>query len=352
LSHSSPEKHTRKYVLFNDTGLASHHGCRAVCGVIHEAMKTRGFRLIGAMRSGSKWRSNRRFLKAAAECDLIIVNGEGTMHSGSVSARSVIDFISEHGRTAKAPIALINTIWERNPEAWYADLNHVQIISARDRSSQRTLTEAGFPARYVPDLSLTAFAPGSPDDRSGGIGWCDSVNKGIAAKLEKLASSRNEPFLPLHARLKHVDHADISILRRKIDALLHRSKLGLKYGAARNIRLFEDAAGFYRSLQTLDLVVSGRFHGTCLALLAGTPFIAIPSNTRKIEQLVADAGLDARRIVSAETFFRDFEEIATQNWDFSAPELANRMLFLQHVRTESERLFNDIAALAKSSTKT
>jgi len=336
-------------VLFNDTGLASHHGCRAVCKVIHEAMKTRGFRLAGAMRAGSKWRSNRRFLNAAAEADLIIVNGEGTMHSGSVSARSVIDFISEYRRTTKAPIAMINTIWERNPVEWCAELNHVQIISARDRSSQRTLTEAGLPARYVPDLSLTAFAPGSPDDRSGGIGWCDSVNKGIAAKLEKLASSRNEPFLPLHARLKHVDHADISLLRRKVDGLLHRSKLGLKYGNGRNVRLFEDAAGFYQSLHTLEVVVSGRFHGTCLALLAGTPFIAIPSNTRKIEQLATDAGLDERRIVNADELFGNFDAIASQDWEFSEAELTNRMRFLECARIDKDRLFDDIVALSETS---
>jgi hypothetical protein len=44
------------------------------------------------------------------------------------------------------------------------------------------------------------------------------------------------------------------------------------------------------------LVVTGLFHMSCLALLARTPFVALPSNTHKIEGLLDDVGLPHRFI--------------------------------------------------------
>lgn len=38
-----------------------------------------------------------------------------------------------------------------------------------------------------------------------------------------------------------------------------------------------------------ELVVTGRFHGVCLAIPARRPFLALASNTHKVEGLLADA---------------------------------------------------------------
>lgn len=43
--------------------------------------------------------------------------------------------------------------------------------------------------------------------------------------------------------------------------------------------------------QQASLVVTGRFHGICLAILAKRPFVAFASNTHKIEGLLKDANL-------------------------------------------------------------
>lgn len=39
-------------------------------------------------------------------------------------------------------------------------------------------------------------------------------------------------------------------------------------------------------LRTARLIVTGRHHGVCLAALAGVPFVALPSNTWKVEGLL------------------------------------------------------------------
>jgi len=41
-------------------------------------------------------------------------------------------------------------------------------------------------------------------------------------------------------------------------------------------------------LKSLDLHITGRFHGACLSILVGTPFFAIKSNSHKIEGLLKD----------------------------------------------------------------
>ncbi len=48
-------------------------------------------------------------------------------------------------------------------------------------------------------------------------------------------------------------------------------------------------------------LVTGRFHQVCMALALGTPFLAVRSNTAKIEALCRDAGLDpTHRMVEPE----------------------------------------------------
>jgi polysaccharide pyruvyl transferase WcaK-like protein len=40
-------------------------------------------------------------------------------------------------------------------------------------------------------------------------------------------------------------------------------------------------------------VVTGRFHMACIAMLLNQPFVAIASNTHKLEGMLDDAGIDA-----------------------------------------------------------
>ncbi len=45
---------------------------------------------------------------------------------------------------------------------------------------------------------------------------------------------------------------------------------------------------FAQGLASLDLLLTGRYHAVCLALATRTPFMAITSNTPKIESLLRD----------------------------------------------------------------
>lgn len=45
------------------------------------------------------------------------------------------------------------------------------------------------------------------------------------------------------------------------------------------------------SIRNSEVIITGRFHGVCLAILLERPFIAVTSNTHKIEGMLVDAML-------------------------------------------------------------
>ena len=59
-------------------------------------------------------------------------------------------------------------------------------------------------------------------------------------------------------------------------------------------------------------IVTGRFHMVCMAMLAGTPFIALPGNTHKIEGMLEDANLSNRHCPSLANGREDV--FAWSNW--------------------------------------
>ena len=53
--------------------------------------------------------------------------------------------------------------------------------------------------------------------------------------------------------------------------------------------MHKSSIGAYISwMKSLDLFVTGRFHGVCLAILLNVPFLAFPSNSHKIEGILND----------------------------------------------------------------
>ena len=84
----------------------------------------------------------------------------------------------------------------------------------------------------------------------------------------------------------------------------------------------------------------------CLSLVTGTPFLAVGSNSWKIEALLSEAGVDADRMLSAE----QLAHLGPDDLDrpFSATELANIAAFLEHAQSSATSLFSQLGDLAKA----
>lgn len=101
--------------------------------------------LIGIFITHIKWQIPR--------CDLVIINGEGTMHHdrpGAIALTKAGPFAHHMG----APVVLINTVWEDNVRANKL-LPCCSLVFARESHSVMAILKSGFYAGIVPDLVLT-----------------------------------------------------------------------------------------------------------------------------------------------------------------------------------------------------
>jgi polysaccharide pyruvyl transferase WcaK-like protein len=100
-------------------------------------------------------------------------------------------------------------------------------------------------------------------------------------------------------------------------------------------------ADYLERLASCEQHLTGRFHAVCLSMLVETPFLAMQSNSSKVERLLSDCGLDASRLVP-----HDARIDLTKGIPFNAGELALIRAFRARAETESRKLFKDIASLA------
>lgn len=205
-----------KIAIVNDTSGFNHFGCDLVMSVYRKQFKARGVDVIGTIPTGADWQQYKHSLMKA---DLIVVNGEGSIHHGN--HRRLIDIAGEF------PSVLVNAVYQDMPEN--DNLGKFEYISVRESFSAKEVD-----AEIVPDLM---FASGI---------------------------ERPEPV---------GDRVVIDSICRSYGISPHNPKLLEIIGRAREM-------------------VTGRFHGACLALLWGMPFSAYPSNTHKTLGMMTDAGCE------------------------------------------------------------
>jgi hypothetical protein len=111
--------------------------------------------------------------------------------------------------------------------------------------------------------------------------------------------------------------------------------------------LFDDAPlepvdNMFRRISSKSLIVTGRFHMLCMAMLARTPFIALPGNTHKIEGMLTDANLSSRYLSSLPAS-RD-EILSWSRW--VGDEATRVEKYLQTARSRVAEMFSIIRQMA------
>jgi polysaccharide pyruvyl transferase WcaK-like protein len=264
--------------------------------------------------------------------DLLIVNGEGTMHHDSEKALSLCRAAAYAAGRGKAT-ALINTVWQANNQL-NDYLAAFHLVAAREPNSQTAIARTGCPARLVPDLVFHSHIPGTP--RGGAptpvaharrTAVIDSVDRGTTLKWAWRALLRGHGLFVMHP---------LNLERLARRPVLTRG-LAWRVGSPPRLigRHFADQLGAY------DRVISGRFHGCCLAMLLGLPVLGLPSNTHKIEGLFHDAGLGNTALITRgrrHEVERRFEHVQACQEEVRQ--------YISTARTRIDQLFNDIAQLA------
>lgn len=225
-----------KALLLNDTS-AEHCGCKLVIDNIIAAAKAHGIDIVGRFTREECKLSSNKFKDAVTNADIVIINGEGTFHRCADAAADLLQ-ISELKFTV-----LINTLWEKMYDAELL-LKKVKFICVRESFSYKEIIKYVDKRKVsiIPDMSF--YCKPAIDT----TGFCDSVMTTLRASL-----SQKSNYFGMHP-----------------------------------VATSPSLVAYLSWMSSLKLFVTGRFHGVCLAALSNTPFLAFPSNSHKIEGLLAD----------------------------------------------------------------
>ncbi len=318
-----------------------------VMRVIEEGLKARGITISATSLVRNDWPRDRAFLAAMQNADLIVINGEGTLHHGSKQGAKLLDVV-DHPARGTTPAALINAVYQDNPTAWNERLAKFDLISTRDSwSAKEVETAIGRKTDFVPDLSLAEGAVSTPETlRRDRLLIGDSVNRAVGRQLLAFADQRDDArYLPILTSIKPPKPHYPLVLRALRQAYidLHAKAFGWRH---RHTLFNRTEAGFVESLQSGYLHLTGRFHAVCLCLATGTPFLALESNSWKIAALLHDFGLGNDRIVTLEEARRRIK--AGESFDFSAGERKIIDSGLAAARSGAQALFDSLDVLART----
>lgn len=334
---------TAPICLVNDTRNDLHHGCSSVVAAIERECDRVGLQIISRVVAHADWRADSEFMSAIENARCVIVNGEGSIHHNRAQGRRLLE-VGGFASSLGVPAALINCGWEANSADFSALLESFEIVSFRDSFSAQ---QSQLPAdrwRVVPDLSLTT--PADAAERTNRIEFTDSVDRRVALQLDRLRASMHGgtlsilysgcgPFGPLQFVRNGIARQDVLRPAALANHLQVRARL---------LRNSSSQLDWFKSrLSSASLLVTGRFHAASLALATNTPFVAAPSNTRKIQSLVQDAGIDPGRVPDT-LDQRAIHHFAHTGWGPTEQDAAE--YFVESAKRGATNLFDDIAELA------
>lgn len=329
-------------VLLNDTRIENHHGCDAVVTSMFRLASDAGLEVSTTAPANADWRTNAAVMAAIDDADLVIVNGEGTLHHDAPWGE-VLLAAGAYARARGKAAVLINATWQENSARLGALVKDFDLVSVRETASARALEAIGVDARIVPDLALLEDIP-SPH-RGGGLGFSDNVVRSST--------------LALYRHMKAHAAEPISLFRRSptwrevyrgLREFLPGFRIFNPFSVWEVLTLLRrdasarepDGGRWKARVASYSLIVTGRFHLVAFCLASRTPFLAVASNTHKIAAMLSDAGLGGRHVaVDALT-----AEALSSAAVWRETELEAIEGYLGKARDEMRRLFRDIRRLA------
>ena len=218
---------------------ASYHcGSRAVTEHMRETLRERGALVRGD------------------EFDVLVMNGEGSMHHDSPAYRNKMAEMRAAVDAGK-PVFLVNTVWQDNTDVDIDLLRRLELIQVREAASQRDLAENhGIASTVQPDLSFYRT-------------------------LQKARPNR-----------KYKGRIVLT------DFYAHQFKTFAKWTGAEGLKYpYIDMRAttwsqMVADLRTAEMLITGRHHAVFAACRAELPFIAFAGNTHKISGVFEAAGVN------------------------------------------------------------
>jgi polysaccharide pyruvyl transferase WcaK-like protein len=302
----------RSALILNFTGNTYHYGCFGTSYEIYEQLLEKGYYVnyatvrathglpltpvsgetfMDPQFANKYMASNSPLTFAMEEADIIVVNGEGTLHRISKGSLSLLYQIFFATRVLKKDTYLINHscyptgTLEQNPglEHFYKEvIQSLKGIVAREPHSKSFYDRVGLNSfqgfdslpLYFKRQGYLESAFSKPEEQSillcGGIHYNEEKLVQISSRLKKL----NLKIKFLHGGKAHLAREEEAIYQRFRDQGLTVEMIKAKS--------FKEWA---KQIAEASLLISGRFHYTIAAFALSTPCISFPSNTPKVESV-------------------------------------------------------------------
>ena len=272
----------KRVAIFNDTSTSRHYGCNAVMYNLVRNLHMHGSTPSFFWPVGKDWRPYASKIRKYQNFDAIIVNGEGSIHHSLTRPRA--EYLTELAGFAKdelgIPAYLINASIYENEANIYSNISKFERVFVRESMTKQNLSDQGIDSKLVPDLSFDSdFNYASHSVYKKGILVTDSVDKYISTKLIDFACDNKQNYIALKR------YSPLS----RLDQIIKRASKGI-FSVQYNSKLLQtaDFDWFIKNINNHRFVVTGRFHTVAFSILTRTPFVAIASNTPKIEALLFD----------------------------------------------------------------
>jgi len=225
-----------KVYLFNDTSNC-HSGCRAVMRSLRYAL--REHEIIAVHRVGETHYDQR----AMDACDIVFVNGEGTLHHRAPKGDFLMSALGDGQATGKVTM-LVNALIQQDAPYFNDTIKRLDFFSVRDpRSLVSARKCGGSPVLLTDSCADPCFLRGRK-----------------LRALPEIVKGDTHPVSPAHGVLGQLPFPHFGL----------------------NVA-FEDCVA---TLAQAKLYITGQHHGIYAAVLAGIPFVPLVSNSHKIEALV------------------------------------------------------------------
>lgn len=337
-----------RVAILNDTDDAgTHFGCSRVMECIRSNLVNRGFMIETTIPAATNWSKSDDHVTQLKRCDLILVNGEGTLHHGRPKGRWLLD-VAADPRFSRSAKVLVNALWQENPDSWGELVRGFDLVQARYSNSARELSKIREDRTpWFGDMSLYKASIPTDQPRKGFfIG--DSVSSSASVLLSALARKMSGVesgvrLVPVVSeKFGRTTHKKIS---GKIKKLIGEARLKRALQGTITPEYMDCESDYLDQLSRSSLSVTGRFHSVCISLVTKTPFLALASNSHKIEALVSDVGLNPSRVVARSEL--NVHHVLNRDWSYSKTELANIEKFLSCTRNSVEELFGNISKLTQ-----
>lgn len=278
----------KKILLVNDTSLICHHGCNLLMNTMYSLLKKQNFIIKKKIFYEENYL---HYLSRINDFDLILINGEGTIHGKNNSDKNkvneIIEFIKFVKKNYKIPIVIFNSTIASLKKKQLKILKSVDKIYVREKYSYNYLNKEKIKSIILPDLLSLLTIKNNKGNRS--VIVTDSSIQKTTKKLLSFATLKKYTFTPIlyNNYLRYLRYFIIKfVLKFKVTFLVNF------YLYLKNLYLKK----FLGEISKFNFIITGRFHGIFICLALMKPFYTFQSDTYKIKGLMDMIGIKNRII--------------------------------------------------------